>query len=182
MRKRASSYRSRWGRSHSAYISEFITIHYRWCSFFGLRLPVLRRMRRQEGDWLVCEMMAGTAVGIPAWMADAVVCSSFSFGPPVVALPALAELRTFLGSLQAPANCDNSSGNTSSLECPDEADQADQSTADRAVLRTGSTIQQSDSRRVADSTQETELKKAVAELLLSIARRKQRQTGGGDDA
>ena len=30
--------------------------------------------------------------------------------------------------------------------------------------------------------QETELKKAVAELLLSVARRKQRQTGGGDDA
>jgi hypothetical protein len=30
--------------------------------------------------------------------------------------------------------------------------------------------------------QETELKKAIAELLLGIARRKQRQTGGGDDA
>jgi hypothetical protein len=30
--------------------------------------------------------------------------------------------------------------------------------------------------------QETELKKAIAELLLGIARKKQRQTGGGDDA
>jgi hypothetical protein len=30
--------------------------------------------------------------------------------------------------------------------------------------------------------QKTELKKAVAELLLGIARKKQRQTGGGDDA
>lgn len=30
--------------------------------------------------------------------------------------------------------------------------------------------------------QETELKKAVAELLLGIARTKQRQTGGRDDA
>src|SRR5690349_18879954 len=123
----------RGGRSHSAYISESVTIHYRWCDLFGSNLPVLRRMRRENGDWVVCEAAHGNAVALPVWMTDQTACACFSLGLPVVSLSALRVLRTFLDALHSTSKCDKPSGNTSPLECPDEAKEKGKS--DRAVLR-----------------------------------------------
>jgi len=113
--------RCRWGRSHSAYISEYVTIHYRWCNRYGSSLPVLRRMRREQGDWLICETPEGNALAVPVWMTDAAICAGFSSGPPLVSVSALRELRSFLDALQPAATCDKPFGNTFSLEWPDEA-------------------------------------------------------------
>src|SRR5712692_6118705 len=44
-----------WSRSHNAYASESVTIHYQWLDLFGKSLPVVRRMRRKDGDCVVCE-------------------------------------------------------------------------------------------------------------------------------
>ena len=74
--------RSQWGRSHSAYISEQVTVHYRWSDLFGSTLETLRVIRRNEGEWLICEAPTGNAVAIPTWMADRAICSAFTFGPP----------------------------------------------------------------------------------------------------
>ena len=39
-----------------------------WCNLFEQSLPILRRMHREEGDWLVCETPQGNAVALPMWM------------------------------------------------------------------------------------------------------------------
>lgn len=75
------------------------------------------------------------AVAIPVWMTDQAVCGTFSKGPPVVSLSALGVLRIFFDALQSTINCDKSSGNISSLECPDEATKKDQGSTSRAVLQ-----------------------------------------------
>src|SRR5205085_816583 len=80
-------------------ISEHVTIYYPWCSRFGLSLPVLRRMRQQQGDSLICETPEGNAFALPAWMADRAVCAAFSLGPPVASVFALRTLRVFLDGL-----------------------------------------------------------------------------------
>jgi len=116
----------RWGRSHSAYISESATIHYRWFSLFGASLPVLRKMHREDGDCLVCESPKGNAIAIPAWMTDQSICAGFSIGPPVVSLTALRALRNFLNDLHSTAECDNPSGKASPSESPDEAKTQDE--------------------------------------------------------
>src|SRR5205085_816582 len=78
---------------------EHVTIYYPWCSRFGLSLPVLRRMRQQQGDSLICETPEGNAFALPAWMADRAVCAAFSLGPPVASVFALRTLRVFLDGL-----------------------------------------------------------------------------------
>src|ERR1700730_13610085 len=134
--RRASSYRSRWGRSHSTYISEYATIHYPWCDLFGSKLPVLRRMRRQEVDWLICEMPQGHAAGFPAWMTQQAACASFSIGPPLASVSALAALRAFLDALHPAGECNMPSRNTSLLESLDETKQKEGSAAGQDDLRT----------------------------------------------
>src|SRR4029077_15016316 len=124
------SYPPPWGRSHSAYISESVTVHYRWCDLFGSSLSVLRRMRREDGDWVVCESPQGNAVALPLWMTDHIVCAAFSTGPPVVSAAALHVLRTLLDALHSSPKCDKPSGNLSLLECPDEATKKDEANTD----------------------------------------------------
>src|SRR5207302_9293641 len=82
------------GPSHNAYISESVTIHYRWSALWGSNLPVLRRIRREGGDCEDCESPPGNAFAIPIWMTDPCVCSAFSFGPTPVSLSALHALRS----------------------------------------------------------------------------------------
>jgi len=121
------------GRSHSAYISESVTIHYRWSALFGASLPVLRRMHREGGDCLVCESPRGHPVAIPVWMTDQAGCAGFSVGPPAVSLPALRALRIFLDGLRSTAECAKPSENTSPTEASDEAKKQDKPKAGRTV-------------------------------------------------
>ncbi len=125
----------RWSRSHNAYASESVTIHYQWLDLFGKSLPVVRRMRRKDGDCVVCESPKGNAIAVPAWMTVKVVCAGFSVGPPVVSLSALRELRNLLHSLRPTVECDNSSRKASPLELSDEAKDHDVRDPDRAVPR-----------------------------------------------
>src|SRR5437879_13504136 len=94
------------GPVYNPYISESVTIHYRWSALWGSNLPVLRRIRRQGGDCVVCESPPGNAFAIPIWMTDPSVCAAFSFGPPLVSLSALRALRIFLDGLHPTAKCD----------------------------------------------------------------------------
>jgi len=121
--------------SHNAYVSESVTIHYRWSNLFGATLPVLRRMHREGGDCLVCESPPGNAMAIPIWMTDPSACSAFSVGPPVVSLSALRALRTFLDGLHPTAQCDKPFGNTSPSQSSDAAEKPDQAETGRSVLR-----------------------------------------------
>ena len=147
-----------WGQSHSAYISGSATIHYRWCDLFESSLPVLRRIRREDGDWLICESPQGNAIALPVWMTDQVACRGFSAGPRVVSLSALHMLRIFLDALHPTSECDKPSGNTSPLERPDETTKKGESDTDRAVLR-AEVRQRSGSLRVtARSTSRTQKK------------------------
>ena len=122
-----------WSRSHNAYASESVTIHYRWIDLFGKSLPVVRRMRRQDGGCVVCEVPKGNAVAIPAWMTDQVVCAGFSEGPPVVSLSALSALRNLLRNLRPPVECDKSSGKASPAELSDETNNQNVRDTDKAV-------------------------------------------------
>jgi hypothetical protein len=126
------------GPSHNAYISESITIHYRWSHLFQATLPVLRRMHREGGDCFVCEFPSGHSIAIPVWMTDQAVCAGFSVGPPAVSLPALRTLRTFLDGLRSRSRveCVKPSKNTSPTEVADEAKEQDKPKADRAISGT----------------------------------------------
>jgi len=121
------------GRLHNAYISESVSIYYRWSNLFETTLSVLRRMHREDGDCLVCESPRGHAIAIPVWMTDQAVCAGFSVGPPAVSLPALRALRTFLDGLRSTAECAKPSESTSPTEASDEAKKQDKRKADRAV-------------------------------------------------
>jgi hypothetical protein len=129
-RETSPSFCLRWSGSHNA-----VTIHYRWLDLFGKSLSVVRRMRRQDGDCVVCESPKGNAIAVPAWITDKVVCAGFSAGPPVVSLSALPELRNLLHSLRPTVECDNSSGKASPSELSDEAKDHDVRDPDRAVPR-----------------------------------------------
>lgn len=135
MRASAPSSSRWWSRSHNAYASESVTIHYQWLDLFGKSLSVVRRMRRQDGDCVVCESPKGNAIAVPAWMTDKVVCAGLSVGSPVISLAALRELRNLLHSLRPTVECDNSSGKASPLELSDEAKDHDVRDSDRAVPR-----------------------------------------------
>jgi hypothetical protein len=126
-------FQCRWGRSHSAYISESITVHYRFCDLFGSSLAVLRRMRRSDGDWVICETPQGNALALPGWMTDPTICSRFSLGLRAVSLSALCELRLFLDALHSSRECDKPSRNTSPMERLDEPNEKGES--DGNVLR-----------------------------------------------
>ena len=130
------------GPSHNAYISESVTIHYRWSALWGSNLPVLRRIRREGGDCVVCESPPGNAFAIPIWMTDPSVCAAFSFGPPLVSLSALRALRIFLDGLHPTAKCDKPSGSTSPSTSPsqssDAAEKPDKPETVRSVLRSPS--------------------------------------------
>src|SRR5215813_752591 len=134
-RNLTNSCRCRWGRSHSAYISEPVTIRYRWSHLFEVTLTVLRRIHREDGDCLVCESPSGHPIAVPVWMTDQAVCAGFSVGPPIVSLSALRVLRTFLDGLRSTAECDKPSENTSPAEASDEAKKQDKPETGRAVLR-----------------------------------------------
>src|SRR5215467_3225623 len=121
------------GRSHNAYIPESVSIHYRWSHLFEATLPVLRRMHREGGDCLVCESARGYAIAIPVWMTDPAVCAGFSVGSPVVSLPALRALRSFLDGLRSATECAKPSENISPTEASDEAKKQEKPKADRAV-------------------------------------------------
>ena len=151
-------FQCQWGRSHSAYISGSATIHYRWCDLFESSLPVLRRIRREDGDWLICESPQGNAISLPVWMTDQVACRGFSAGPPVVSLSALHMLRIFLDALHPTSECDKPSGNTSPLERPDETTKKGASDTDRAVLREEVRQRSGSSRATARSTSRTQKK------------------------
>lgn len=126
----------RWGRSHSAYISESVQIHYRWSNLFGVSLPVLRRMHCPDGDRVICESPQGNAVALPVWMTDQNACAAFSAGTAVVSLSALRDLRNLLDTLHSTSHCDKPSGSIP-LEDPDEATKDIESDAGRAVRRAG---------------------------------------------
>ena len=126
------------GPSHNAYISESVTIHYRWSALWGASLPVLRRIHREGGDCVVCELPSGGAIAIPIWMTEPSVCAALSVGPPVVSLYALRALRTFLDGLHLTAKCDRSFGNTSPSQSSDAAEKPDKAETSRSVLRSPS--------------------------------------------
>jgi hypothetical protein len=95
------SARNRQSLSHNAYVPERATIHYRWSVWFGSSLSVVRRIDHGQGDWLICELPDGSTQTIPAWMADAALCATFSSGPPEVSVSALTELFSYLRALNS---------------------------------------------------------------------------------
>ena len=154
------------GPSHNAYISESVTIHYRWSALWGSNLPVLRRIRREGGDCVVCESPPGNAFAIPIWMTDPSVCAAFSFGPPLVSLSALHALRIFLDGLHPTAKCDKPSGSTSPSTSPsqssDAAEKPDKPETVRSVLRSPSDADASPAnRRSRSGTQKSNRRAAL---------------------
>lgn len=96
-----------WSPSHNAYVLETVTVCYRWHPLFGQALRVLKRERdrRGHGEYLFCELPDRTSRSLPAWMFSS-ECTTFSVGPPAIAIEALSELRDLLNSLQKSDSCD----------------------------------------------------------------------------
>jgi hypothetical protein len=101
-------------------------VHYRWSAWFGCALPVVRRIDHGQGDWVVCELPGGGTQAIPAWMTDAVLCATFSAGPPEVSATALVELLSFLRALNSTVKADQQVEIRPSEEHVDEAIEADE--------------------------------------------------------
>jgi len=118
---------------HNAYVSERVTIHYRWSIWYGNSLPVVRRIDHGQGDWLICELPGGDTQTIPTWMTDAALCATFSAGPPEVSVTALTELFSFLRALNSSVKSNQLLEIASSTERVDEAAKTDES-ADKPVL------------------------------------------------
>ena len=81
---------------HSAYRSQFVVVTYPWHPLHGQRVRVYGRQRRAGRQILYIEVQPGLSREIPAWMCDAAVCATISWGPPRIAVAALTELRAVL--------------------------------------------------------------------------------------
>ena len=92
---------ARQSQSHNAYVSERVTVHYRWLALRGVSLQCIRRVSRPDGEYLHCELPNGTSCAIPSWMTDLVTCAGFSLGEPLVSIEALTNLRVLLDSLRS---------------------------------------------------------------------------------
>ena len=88
-------------QSHNAYVSERVTIHYRWLALYGVSLECERRVSLPDGEYLHCVLPDGAMGAIPVWMTDAVACAEFSAGDPLASVEALVALRTLLDSLRS---------------------------------------------------------------------------------
>ena len=87
-------------QSHNAYVSERVTIHYRWLALHGVSLECERRVSLPDGEYLHCVLPDGAMGAIPVWMTDPVACARFSSGDPQVSVEALLDLRALLDSLR----------------------------------------------------------------------------------
>ena len=102
---------------HNAYVSEAVTVYYKWHPLCGQSLRVVRRTRDRHGEHLFCELSDRTVCFLPRWMFSP-ECAQFSLGKPAIALEALNELRDLLTSLQKSSSCDK--GSVASLPQEDE--------------------------------------------------------------
>ena len=84
------------GTRHSAYRSQFVVVEYRWHPLHGEQLRLCQRTGRGGREILYVEVRAGLSRELPAWMADAAVCTTMSLGPPQIGIDALNELRAVL--------------------------------------------------------------------------------------
>jgi CheY-like chemotaxis protein len=100
-------------RVHSAHISQYVEIHYRWHAFYGRKVRRLYAERRSEREIVVVETEPGTAIVLAAWMLDAVVCAAMRFGHPAADIAALADLHRLLRALRLRRTC---SGEPSTVE------------------------------------------------------------------
>jgi hypothetical protein len=88
-------------QSHDAYVSERVTVHYRWLALHGVSLQGQRCVSRPDGEYIHYELPDGSPSAIPAWMTDPVTCAEFSLGEPFVSIEALTNLRVLLDSLRS---------------------------------------------------------------------------------
>lgn len=100
---------------HNAYVSEAVTVYYKWHPLCGQSLRVVRRTRDRHGEHLFCELSDRTVCFLPRWMFSP-ECAQFSLGKPAIALEALNELRDLLTSLQKSSSCDKASAASRSQE------------------------------------------------------------------
>ena len=80
-------------------------MYYRWHPLFGLSLPVHKRRKIRTGEQVSCQLPDGTQCSVPSWMLRP-ECAQFSFGPPLISVEALHELRHLLTAWQISATCD----------------------------------------------------------------------------
>ena len=90
---------------HNAHSLEIVTVYYRWHPLFGLSLPVHKRRKIRSGEQVSCQLPDGTQCSVPSWMLRP-ECAQFSFGPPLISVEALHELRHLLTAWQISATCD----------------------------------------------------------------------------
>lgn len=77
-------------------------MQYRWHPLYGSRLRLAKIAKNTGVEELHCELSNGIVIGIPRWMTDAGRCLQMEIGEPIVAVPALEELRTLLDGLKSP--------------------------------------------------------------------------------
>jgi hypothetical protein len=85
-------------RSHSTYRSQSVTVHYAWHPLAGKRVPLFRRVRTDGIEFVHVEAPPRFSRELLAWMVDEATCAGMSAGAPLVAVSALAELRTVLST------------------------------------------------------------------------------------
>jgi hypothetical protein len=69
---------------------------------YGVKLRLVKTAKITGVEELYCEMPDGIVLGIPRWMTDTGRCLPMEIGDPIVALGALAELRSLLDGLKSP--------------------------------------------------------------------------------
>lgn len=84
---------------HCTERTTYVTVHYRWHPLYGQMARVNRSVPSDSGAWLFCELPDGTRGTLPAWMTDAGACAVLTLGAPMVAIPALQEVRVLLDAL-----------------------------------------------------------------------------------
>ncbi len=67
---------------------KFSRVHYRWHAYSGSDVRVSLARQRGDGRYVALERDPGVAIMSPAWVLDAVVCSTLSTGDPLVSTAA----------------------------------------------------------------------------------------------
>src|SRR3954452_25177962 len=66
---------------HTAHPSPSVTICYRYHPFYNCSGRILRRSRYRGGEQFVVQLDDGTALAVPAWMLDPLLCAGLIVEP-----------------------------------------------------------------------------------------------------
>ena len=77
-------------------------MQYRWHPLFGSKLHIVKIARTTGFEDVHCELPDGVVIATPRRMTDTGRCLPMEIGDPIIALDALAELRSLLDGLKSP--------------------------------------------------------------------------------